>query len=119
MSTQSAANRTILFKVGWITLLAFSVLFIVWHIILAFFMDKDPTLMGWVAFPLYSAVILYFPFRRGEKWAWYASWILVLGFASPIVFESSYGIYYFGVAIVMALALLLTRPAFFQKGSGV
>jgi len=80
-------------------------------------MDQDPLLIGWVAFPLYAAVVLYLPFRRGEKWAWYASWILVLGFAG-VIFNPTYGVYYFGVAMVMALALLLTRPAFFQKGSG-
>jgi hypothetical protein len=117
MSTQSIGRDTTLFKVGWITLLAFSVLFIVWHIVLAVFMDRDPTLIGWVGFPLYSAVILWLPFRQREKWAWYALWILVLGFASPVLFETPYGVSYFGVAVVMALALLLTRPAFFQRES--
>jgi hypothetical protein len=117
MSTQFAANRTTLYKVGWFTLLVLAVLFSVWHIALTF-MDNDPLLIAWVAFPLYAAVVLYLPFRRGEKWAWYASWILVLGFASPILFQTTFGVYYLGTAVVMALALLLTRPAFFQKGSG-
>ena len=116
MSTQTAANRTILFKVGWITLLVLSVIFTLWHIALTF-MDKDPLLIAWVAFPLYSAVVLYFPFRRGEKWAWYASWILVLGFAGAILLSPTFGVYYFGAALVMALALLLTRPALFQRES--
>ncbi len=117
MSTQSATTPTTLFKVGWITLLVLSVIFIVWHIALTF-MDNDPLLIAWVAFPLYAAVILLIPFRRGEKWAWYASWILALGFASVIFFQTSFGVYYFGVAVVMALVLLLTRPAFFQRASG-
>ncbi len=116
MSTQSAANHTTLFKVGWITLLVLSVIFTLWHIALGF-IDAEPLLIGWVAFPLYSAVVFLIPFRRGEKWAWYASWILVVGFAGAILFSPTYGVYYFGVAVVMALALLLTRPAFFQRES--
>jgi hypothetical protein len=55
------------------------------------------------------------PFRRGEKWAWYISWILVIGFASTIFFSSTIGVWYLAAAGVMALGLLLTRPAFFQK----
>lgn len=66
MSTSPTANRTALFKVGWITLLVLSVIFIVWHIALTF-MDSDPLLIAWVAFPLYAAVIFLIPFRRGEK----------------------------------------------------
>lgn len=108
------SNRDTMFKIGWITLLVLSVIFTLLHIALIF-MDKDVMLIGWAAFPLYAAVILYLPFRRGEKWAWYASWILVLGFASVALGSAAYGVYYFGVALVMALALLMTRSAFFQQ----
>jgi hypothetical protein len=66
---------------------------------------------------LYSTLVLYMPFRRGETWAWYTSWILVIGFTITIFFNTQIGIFYLGAAVLMAIALLVTRPAFFQKES--
>src|SRR5574341_631089 len=119
MSTQTLAARSITFKIGWITLLVISALAALNHIILAFVMMDEATLfIGWAAFNLYSTLVLYIPFRRGEKWAWYTSWILVIGFAVTIFFNTQIGIFYLGAAVLMAVCLLLTRPAFFRKGSG-
>jgi|SRR5579859_359078 len=118
MSTQTVAARSTTFKIGWITLLAISALAAINHIILTFVMKDDATLfIGWAAFNLYSSLVLYVPFRRGEKWAWYASWILVIGFAVTIFFDTQIGLFYLGAGVVMAVGLLLTRPAFFQKES--
>jgi hypothetical protein len=116
MTTQTLANRSTAFKFGWIILLVLSVLATLNHIVLAFVMTDEATLfLGWAAFNLYSTVVLYIPFRRGEKWAWYTSWILVIGFAAPILFsQESFAVYYLGAAVVMAVGLLLTRPAFFS-----
>jgi hypothetical protein len=109
-------TRSTTFKMGWIALLVISALAALWHIIAAFLIPNEATLFtGWAAFNLYSTIVLYIPFRRGEKWAWYTTWILVIGFASTIFFSSTIGVWYLTAAGVMALGLLLTRTAFFQK----
>jgi hypothetical protein len=119
MSTQTMAAPSTTFKIGWIALLVISGLAALNHIILTFVVMNEATLfIGWAAFNLYSTLVLYIPFRRGEKWAWYTSWILVLGFAIAIFFNTQIGIFYLGAPVLMAVALLLTRPAFFRKGSG-
>lgn len=117
MTTQTLATRSTTFKICWIALLVTSALFALWHIIAVFIIIDEATLfLGWAAFNLYSTLVLYIPFRRGEKWAWYTSWILVIGFAAPILFsQESFTVYYLGAAVLVAVALLLTRPAFFAN----
>lgn len=118
MTTQTLATRNNTFKIGWLALLVVSALAAVWHLIAiaAFPSDEATLFVGWAAFNLYSTVVLYIPFRRGERWAWYATWILVIGFAIPILInQESYVVAYLIAAGVMALALLLTWPAFFRK----
>ena len=123
MSTQTAPTRgttfSTTFKIGWIALLVISALATLGHIILIFAMMDEATLfVGWAAYTLYSTVVLYIPFRRGEQWAWYTSWTLVIGFAVPILFtRESFAVSYLIAAGVMALGLLLTRPAFFRRES--
>jgi len=64
----------------------------------------------------YATVVLAIPFRRGEKWAWYSTWILVVGFAAPILInQESYAATYLIAAGLMGVCLLLTGPAFFRK----
>ena len=116
MVTSSTLVQSKRFKIGWITLLVISALAALNHIILAFVMVDEATLfMGWAAFNLYSTLVLWIPIRRGETWAWYASWILVIAFACLILFDSTIGVWYLGAAILMAAALLLTYPAFFRQ----
>lgn len=118
MSTQTTATRSTLFKIGWITLLVLSALATLNHIVLAFVMPDEVTLfVGWAGFNLYSTVVLLIPFRRREKWAWYATWILVVCFASAILFATDIGLMYSIVGGVMALAMLVTAPAIFQKSA--
>ena len=117
MATQTMDAQNTAFKIGWIVLLALSGLWTLGHIALAFAVPDEATLfIGWAAFNLYATLVIYIPFRRGERWAWYTTWILVMGLASAILFNATIGLWYVGTAAVMALCLLLTRPAFFQKG---
>jgi len=117
MSTQTLAARSTTFKIGWIALLVISALAVLGHISLFFVLPDEATLfLGWAAFNLYSTLVLSILFRRGETWAWYISWTLVLGFAIPSLFtQESFAVWYLGAAGVMALAMLLTRPAFFPR----
>lgn len=121
MASQVLANRNLAFKVGWIALLFISVAATLGHIILMFAaLNMATAFIGLAAYTSYASVVLYLPFRRGESWAWYTSWILVIGFAAPILFtRESFAVWYLGAAVVMAVALVLTRPAFFPNRSAV
>jgi hypothetical protein len=114
MTTQTIATRTTLFKVGWLALLVVAALMTLGHLVLLFVLNEPAVFVGWVAFNLYAALVIWFPFRRGERWAWFASWILVIAFASTILFNAEFGPIYLGIGVGMALGLLLTAPAFFQ-----
>lgn len=118
MSTQTRATDSDTFTIGWIVLLIISGLSTLWLILLLFtFVDEAPLFLGWAAFSLYTTIILCIPFRRREKWAWYATWIQVILFAGTVFFGSpEITMKYLAAAGLMALGLFLTRPAFFQKG---
>ncbi len=103
------------FKAGWILLLVVSVLMTLNHLVLIFALDEPALFIGWTAFNLYACLVLWFPFRRGERWAWYTSWILVIAFASAIFFDAQIGAFYLGIAVAVAVGLLLTASAFFQR----
>lgn len=104
------------FKAGWILLLVVSALTTLNHLVLIFALDEPALFIGWTAFNLYACLVLWFPFRRGERWAWYTSWILVIAFASAIFFDARIGAFYLGVAVIMVVGLLLTYSAFFLRG---
>ena len=115
MATQTEATRSKTFEMGWITLLVLSALATLNHMMLPVYGDPAALSIGWTGFSLYALIVITIPFRRGERWAWYTSWILVAGFAAPIVLIPGEGIavIYLIVAGVMASCLLLTRSAFF------
>jgi hypothetical protein len=117
MSTQTNVTRSAAFEIGWIVLLIISALAALWFILLMFtFVNEAPLFVGWAAFSLYTTLILYIPFRPGEKWAWYSTWIQVIVFASAIFFGTpEITMKYLVAAGLMASCLLLTGPAFFRK----
>jgi len=105
------------FKMGWIALLASAVLMTLNHLGLIFFLH-DPTLfVGFTAFNLYAFLVILIPFRRGEKWAWYAAWILPIGLAVPafIAGNGTIAVFYYVAAAVCVLGLLLTMRDFFSR----
>lgn len=116
MSTASRAIEGTGFKAGWIILLGLSGLAFLNHAILIFVMDEPVLFIGWAAFNAYSTLVLVVPFRRGERWAWYITWLLAIAFASTALFDAEIAPYYLGAAVVMTVGLLLTRPALFMKG---
>src|SRR5215208_8418127 len=116
MSTQTKATDSSAFNIGWIALLIISAFATFNHIMLPLYGDPVALALGWTGFSSYATVVLAIPFHRGERWAWYISWILVIGFAYPIlIIRESYTVAYLIAAGIMALSLLLTRPAFFRK----
>jgi hypothetical protein len=116
MSTQTKATDSAAFNIGWIVLIVISALATLNHIMLPLYGDPLVLALGWTGYSLYAIVVIAIPFRRREKWAWYISWILVIGFAYPIlIIRESYTVAYLIAAGLMAVCLLLTRPAFFRK----
>lgn len=116
MSTQTKVTHSDTFTIGWIVLLFISALATFNHIMLIVYGDPVVLSIGWTGYSLYAIVVLVIPFRRGERWAWYSTWILTIGFALPILInQESYVVAYLIAAGVIALCLLLTRPAFFPK----
>jgi hypothetical protein len=118
MTTQAITPRNTLFKVGWSALLLVSLLMTLLHLLLLFTLNEAPLFSGWTAFNLYATLVLWFPFRRGETWAWCISWVLVIAFASAIFFNPQIGPFYLGLAVIMAVGLLLTASAFFPRNRG-
>ena len=116
MSTQTKATDSAAFNIGWVTLLIISVLATLNHIMLPTYGDDVFLAIGWTGYSLYAIAVLAIPFRQGERWAWYTTWILVIGFAAPILIsQESYVVAYLIAAGVMALSLFMTQPAFFRK----
>lgn len=117
MSTQSVIASNTTARIAWVTLLTLSVLATLNHLILVFVIAGETTLfVGWTAYTAYASVVLFIPFRRGERWAWHTTWMLVIGFASMILFDTQVGPGYAIAAAIMAVCLFLTRGAFFSKG---
>jgi len=116
MSTQSKVTHNDTFTIGWIVLMFIAVLATLNHIMLPAYGDDVALAIGWTGYSLYAIVVLAIPFRLGERWAWYSTWILVIGFAIPILINQEiYVVAYLIAAGLMALSLLLTRPAIFRK----
>ena len=103
------------FKVGWIILIVLAALMTLNHLALIFFLDEPVLFTGFAAFNLYALIVILIPFRRGEKWAWLATWILPIGLALPASTDPNLAIFYYGVAAMCVLGLFLTMQEFFQK----
>ncbi len=104
-----------LFKSGWIALLISASLMTLMHFGLAFVLDDSVLFIGYTVFNLYAFIVILVPFRRGEKWAWMATWLLPVGLALPAAQDPDIALYYFSVAAVCVLGLLLTGRVFFQN----
>ena len=117
MRTSTDTDQNVTYTIGWITLLVISMLATLNHLMLPLYGDDIALSIGWTAFSLYATVVLAIPFRRGERWAWYTSWLLVIGFAFPIlIVQETYTMMYLVAAGIMALDLIMIRSVFFRTG---
>ncbi len=86
-----------------------------------FAMAQEASLVANLALGLLSLLVVYFSFRDGQRWAWFAMWILpasmVPGTISLLRTENQAGTAVFGgVFILLAVAgLLISYPTFFAK----
>ncbi len=79
--------------------------------------DEQLAGVAWAGLCVLAAAVAWLPYRRGERWAWYALW----AFAAVVIATAvlllgnggSVAMMYVGQAAVVVLALLLGIPAFF------
>ena len=115
MSTPVTIATHARFKAGRIILLVAAALMTLNHVALMFILDNPVLFMGYAAFNLYALLVIAIPFRRCEKWAWYATWILPIGLAASAALAGDPNItpFYYTVAAAGVLGLLLTMRDFF------
>lgn len=106
------------FKIGWGILVILTALMTMNHFALIFFMDDPVLFIGYTAFNLYGLITILIPFRKGELWAWFTTWILPVGLALPALSDANIAAFYIGFSVVCVLGLLLTRPDFFTNRLG-
>ena len=116
MSETSVRKQSSGFKIGYGILLFFAAGNVLGQIgLLLFDPGGDVVFLGWAAFNFLAAMILIFPYRRGEARAWYAIWGMVIPYALIIIFNSDVGPIYLGESILLALGQVLTYGTFFGK----
>ena len=103
------------FKFGWVALLISAALMTLTHFSLIFILDEPVLFTGFAIFNLYALLVILIPFRRGEKWAWVTTWLLPIGLALPAALDPDILFFYFAVAAVCVLGLLLSMQTFFAK----
>ena len=115
MLTQTIQQTDIQFKIGYWMLLLLAVATTVNSFVRMFLEPFPEFVIGWIAAGLFSTVIILIPFRKGERWAWYATWIFVALLAGVFILGAEVGVFYLAAAVMVASGLLLTRASIFQK----
>lgn len=116
MSELTRSNQSTTSKIGWILLLFVAISNVLGHIGLAIFESgPDTVFIAWASFNFLAAIILAIPYRRGEKWAWYAISLTVIPFALIIFSNQEVGPIYLGEATLIVIGQVLTYNAFFGK----
>jgi hypothetical protein len=118
MSVTTIPAQNTRFRIGWILMLGLSGLMALSYLIMMFGENEHALFMIYSAFSLYAFLVLLIPFRKGNKWAWMATWLLPVVQALTAYFAPDFAPYYYGTAIVFVLGLLLTMSEFFSNRMG-
>ena len=107
-----------LFRAGWWALVVITALLALNHalgtIAFATSDDERAMFMIFLALNLLSLVVLVIPYRRRERWSWWATWIPVITNAIPLLVFSfdAIAVFYASLAVLMAAGQLTTLRAF-------
>lgn len=118
VTAPSRRSPRISYSVGWWILVLLTSLLAVNHAIGALTFatsdDERALFVIFLAFEVFTLVVLTVPYRRRDRWSWWAMWIPVAATALPLVLFASGGVgtLYAGLAGVMAAAQILTLRAF-------
>jgi hypothetical protein len=103
------------FKIGWTILLIIAALMALGHFSLIFMFAHERIMFAGLGLSnLYALLVIYFLFRQGKKWAWVVTWSLPALAFLIAVSNPTLAIYYYGIAAVCVLGLLLTMGDFFS-----
>ena len=121
MMSSGFLNRSIGHKIGWWILVLVAGASVVNHISgpLVGFAEGDAEVLmffGLAAMNIYAVVVLLTGYLRGERWAWWVTWVLVGLYALVILYAPDAGPYYLGASGVMAVAQLLAWKGFPRLG---
>jgi hypothetical protein len=115
--------RTRTSRIAWTVLLALAALWTLNHLVGTFFYAGDSPRLLFVLLAvvdLAATLVLLFPYRRRRLWAWLFVWVEVATIASVFFWaDREIGIWYGAVAVVMALAQLLTFGEFRASAQSV
>ena len=70
--------------------------------------------LTWVGFNVFALLLILIPFRRGERWAWFALWMLPLSWLSLFALAPDLPLYLL-LAVVTAAGLVLPLRRFFPS----
>ncbi len=110
-------QRSIWYKLGWWYLVTIAALSLLNHVVGALGVyggDDLLVFVGYATVNVYALAVLLVSYRRGERWAWWATWAFVASYALAPVYDTEIGPFYLGAAALMALAQLSTWSAFRQ-----
>lgn len=87
MVSEGLGARSARYKIGWWILVVIAGASVVNHIsgpFLGFASGDDEVLafLGLAAMNIYAVVVLLTGYRRGERWAWWVTWVMVATYAS-------------------------------------
>ena len=110
--------RTGLAKAGWIVLIVLNGGMLLNHLVAIFLVATSPDegrmFIAYAVVNALALLVLLFPYRVRQRWAWASIWLVVLATAVTIVYGiDTIGLIYVAVAGVMALAQLATAREFF------
>jgi hypothetical protein len=120
MTDAATRVRSIGYRTGWWILVVITGGSVLNHLLgpLTGFAEGDAEVFVFfslAALNTYTMVVLLTGYRRGERWAWWVTWTMIVIYAMTTLYAPEAGRYYQGAAVVMAVAQLLTWSGFRQQ----
>lgn len=114
MSVKTTQSSSTTFRFGWTIIFLISLLGVISQLVLIL-VDPGHTdsFTAWATFMFYSVFVLLIPYRRGERWAWAITWVLVVPLIVVGLNDPDAAPYFWSVAGLVAISQVLTRTAFF------
>jgi hypothetical protein len=116
MSTAVIPTQSTTYRLGWWVLFGISALSVLSYVALIFVAPNSiDSLIAWATFSLYSVIVVLIPYRHGERWAWYLTWVLVVPAVVLSLNDRDAAPYFLAAVGLTVLGQLLTRGAFFPR----
>ena len=105
-------------KAGWIVLIVLNAGMLLNHLVAIFLVaasaDEGRMFIAYAVVNALALLVLFFPYRARQRWAWASIWLVVLATAVTIAYGiDTIGLIYAAAGGLMALAQLATVREFF------